>query len=107
LTGAAGAGAAVAVAAVAGAAVVVAVEVTVVTTAGFGASCFVQPVKAIANTSTAMIAEIFFMFIHPLSSLVIYLQRVYRNNMNWIMNALQARDIADISTCDGPVRFRY
>jgi len=37
-----------------------------------------------------MIAEIFFMYIHPPSSPVIYLQHVYRNRMNWIKNALQA-----------------
>jgi hypothetical protein len=60
-------------------AVVVAVEVTADSTAGFGASCFLHPVKATASTRTAMIAEIFFIFIHPLSFPWVYLQHVYRN----------------------------
>jgi hypothetical protein len=47
-------------------AVVVALEVTAGATAGFEAS-LAWPVKATASTRTAMIAEIFFMFIHPLS----------------------------------------
>jgi hypothetical protein len=47
---------------------VVAVDVTADSTAGFGASCFVHPAKATASTRTAMIAEIFFIFIHPLLS---------------------------------------
>ena len=71
-------------------AVVVAEEVTADTTAGFGASCFVHPVKATASTRTAMIAEIFFIFIHPPSFPWIELQHVYRNKMNRIKNALQA-----------------
>jgi hypothetical protein len=47
-------------------AVVVALVATAGATAGFAAS-FACPVKATANTRIAMIAEIFFMFIHPLS----------------------------------------
>jgi hypothetical protein len=51
----------------AGAAVVVALDTTAVAAAGFAASSFAYPVTATANTRTAMIAEIFFIFIHPRS----------------------------------------
>jgi hypothetical protein len=46
------------------------VGVTADCSTGFGASCFWHPAKAktAATASTAMIALIFFMLIHPLSS---------------------------------------
>jgi len=46
------------------------VEVGAVCSAGFGASCFWHPAKAntAATVATAMIARIFFMILHPLSS---------------------------------------
>lgn len=51
-------------------AVVVMVEVGAVCSAGFGASCFWHPAKAktVAMAKMVMIAEIFFMMFHPLSS---------------------------------------
>jgi hypothetical protein len=75
--------------------VVVAVEVTVEVIAecstGFGASCFWHPVKArtAATAETAMIAVIFFMLFHPLSSLEIYRNALVAIGINWIKNALQ------------------
>jgi hypothetical protein len=62
----AGAAGAVAVGAVAVGAVAVGADCS----AGFGACCFSHPVtaKTMATAATAMIAEIFFMSFHPLSS---------------------------------------
>jgi hypothetical protein len=74
--------------------VVVAVEVTVEVIAGaaaFGASCFWHPVKArtAATAEAAMIAVIFFMLFHPLSSHEIYRNALVAIGINRIKNALQ------------------
>ena len=75
--------------------VVVTVDVTVEVmadfSAGFGASCFWHPVKArtAATAETAMIAVIFFMLFHPLSSHEINRNALVAIGINWIKNALQ------------------
>jgi hypothetical protein len=59
--------------------------------AGLGASCFWHPAnaKARATARTAMIAEIFFMLIHPLSIFLINCNAFTAISMNRMKNALQ------------------